>query len=197
MIGVGFFQIFTLTIIFAASQFGDKQWLVVCPLPFITATIWVATQRYQLPMTQFMSRNDEYDGNIPLKNLDNKDSALELHGLGSGIITSKDQQVDNGVGLGDLAFHPALVKVFLYYFKFYNESISIFWFFFSRYLRFGLLKKARTFSLPSLLRPILHLRIILERILARHMAMVIPGTIIISVSWHSKVQQPLLLHFFQ
>ncbi|KAI9340038.1 hypothetical protein DFJ73DRAFT_628208 [Zopfochytrium polystomum] len=95
---LGVFQAFTLVVIFAANtQAGQRQWLLVVPLPFLTGALWIASQRFLLPKVRFISQSDDSTAN---------GNTIEMRGMNKPI----EAQPGSGVGLEDMVFNPALVK---------------------------------------------------------------------------------------
>ncbi|KAJ3074115.1 hypothetical protein HDU98_012053 [Podochytrium sp. JEL0797] len=59
LFSMGFFQLLTLTVIFAANSSDTKttstlrQWMIVAPLPFLTAALWIGSRLWLLPRAVF------------------------------------------------------------------------------------------------------------------------------------------------
>ncbi|KAJ3097323.1 hypothetical protein HDU96_000420 [Phlyctochytrium bullatum] len=98
-IGLTFFQVITLATVFTAnigSNSRQRQWVLLMPLPFLTAALWFGVVRFLAPKAMYVSKKDlPYD--------DSPTQALAL---------SKDDGHEHSV-LEDRALNPAFVKPLL------------------------------------------------------------------------------------
>ncbi|KAI8836718.1 hypothetical protein BJ741DRAFT_181995 [Chytriomyces cf. hyalinus JEL632] len=91
---IGFFQLLTLTVIFAANRASAsvrvnnvKQWMVLAPLPFVTAALWLVFRMWLFPTAIYCTAT-----------------------LGSQSIPPRQKLEGEAATLEDRVFNPALVK---------------------------------------------------------------------------------------
>ncbi|KAJ3191654.1 hypothetical protein HK101_007518 [Irineochytrium annulatum] len=106
-IGVGFFQVMSLVVIFVAlqnSNGGDKKAKVaaVVPLPFLTAALWFYVYRFLSPKAAYVSKRDGFDGGM--------EEGKSPAGTPSAISPHLQSRKAEDVPLEDQAFNPALVR---------------------------------------------------------------------------------------